>query len=953
MFASCCIYFCEGKPICQQKNCAAAQTLPKALRKATFLLMSEKYIRVLRSLLPEAMLRRLELDPERLDRLAERRWVTVLFADISGFTPLCERLDPEEVMELVNLLFERLSRCVRRHGGTVDKFLGDALMAVFGAPVSHSDDPHRAVRAALEMLAATEEFNRSAKARRAGAKLSISIGINTGFVVSGFVGDDTHREYTVFGDGVNTAARLEQSAPAGEILVGSETYEATKRSFRFERVGSLALRGKTRPEEVWRVVGAEPPITLDEDEKIIIHDEQTAAFITENLGRGDHFAVKTDPTAADYWRRWLLANFGGEVVVAEPVPGRGFGVVEAIVGSLPGGKLEREEFIAQAAKALEEALGNRCLVVFRSERCDDGSAAVLQKLEGKAVLWLGEDAPSFVARTHTQRKLSKVGVARAAKAFFGAKRISRKAAQTLWSTTHGERGHLLHLLRYLRRRNAVFEKRGVLTISGDAAIPGNTSAYAMEYLDSLPPRLREDVVKASVLGERFPADVLRELLGRVPQEVFEVEGSWARFRFWLLQRVAYESLTSPVRRRLHSLAARAYKRAAVAKELAVPPQILGKYGVRRAKKELAESRLEEFAPELALHCELAGRWREAFRYLVAAGEQQRRRWSYHEALGYFERASRIGMRMVKRWRNHSQLADILFTAGELAFVLGRYNDALRFNRAAARLGKEAEKPEILFGALVRMAVIFNETGKFVAADALYSAALRILETLPTSRERERRRAQVLLNLGTLRAQLGELDRAKGLLKKALSLARSTDDAQMTSQALTNLGWIFERTGRLRRAERLYLLALRIDTDRGDIIGQAQTLVNLANTKRALGELDAAVKMLRKAMRLFEKVGDFAGIAVAANNLGEFLRELGEAERALKLHIRARRMAKRIGDPFLQADCAKNLASDYAALGENAKALREFSKAQKLFRKLGEEDEADEIAKRISELAAQG
>ena len=160
----------------------------------------------------------------------QRKVVTVLFCDLVGSTALGESTDPEALRTRMRRYFEDLRAIIERHGGTVEKFVGDAVMAVFGIPVSHEDDALRAVRAASEMRAAIAEHGLEAR-----------IGINTGEVVAGGEG-----ETLVTGDAVNVAARLEQAAGAGEMLIGAETQQLVRDAVEAEPVEPLALKGKSR-----------------------------------------------------------------------------------------------------------------------------------------------------------------------------------------------------------------------------------------------------------------------------------------------------------------------------------------------------------------------------------------------------------------------------------------------------------------------------------------------------------------------------------------------------------------------------------------------------------------------------------------------------------------------------------------------------------------------------------
>lgn len=192
--------------------------------------------------------------PDKIDSEADRRTISVLFADLSGFTAMSERLDPEIMQTLQNELFEELTAAVQGFGGFVDKFIGDALLALFGAPAAHEDDPERAVRAALDMIRRTEQLSERAKGY-AGSPLQLHIGINTGHVVAGELGVGVAKSYSVTGDTVNTAQRLQSMAPPGEVMVGPLTHRLTRHAFSYESLGEITLKGKMGSVLVHRLKG--------------------------------------------------------------------------------------------------------------------------------------------------------------------------------------------------------------------------------------------------------------------------------------------------------------------------------------------------------------------------------------------------------------------------------------------------------------------------------------------------------------------------------------------------------------------------------------------------------------------------------------------------------------------------------------------------------------------------
>ncbi|MGH7540314.1 MAG: adenylate/guanylate cyclase domain-containing protein, partial [Gemmatimonadota bacterium] len=182
----------------------------------------------------------------------ERKVVTVLFADLVGFTSRSERLDPEDVRAMLTPYFARLREELERRGGTVEKFIGDAVMAVFGAPTAHEDDPERAVRAALAIREALAEMNEQDPE----LDLHVRVGITTGEALVSLGASPLQGEGMAAGDVVNTAARLQTAAPVDGIVVGETTYRATERAIEYRSGEPVQAKGKTEPVPVWEAVEA-------------------------------------------------------------------------------------------------------------------------------------------------------------------------------------------------------------------------------------------------------------------------------------------------------------------------------------------------------------------------------------------------------------------------------------------------------------------------------------------------------------------------------------------------------------------------------------------------------------------------------------------------------------------------------------------------------------------------
>ena len=192
-------------------------------------------------------------DQETKDNIMEPKdlTATILFTDIIGFTRLSEQMPPREINMLLNEYFSRMTDIVFKYDGTLDKYIGDGLMAVFGAPMEKEDDPERALRAAQEMRRELAEMRDNSGSER---RINIRIGINTGRVVAGNIGSPKRMDYSVIGDPVNIASRLESIAQPNQILIGEETYRLVKGKFEINRVGPKMVKGKSAEIMVYEVI---------------------------------------------------------------------------------------------------------------------------------------------------------------------------------------------------------------------------------------------------------------------------------------------------------------------------------------------------------------------------------------------------------------------------------------------------------------------------------------------------------------------------------------------------------------------------------------------------------------------------------------------------------------------------------------------------------------------------
>jgi class 3 adenylate cyclase/predicted ATPase len=237
------------------------------------------------------------MDVAQQEMEGENRLVTALFADISGFTPMSQELSPEASVEKVNQCFQVITDAVYRYEGSINRFIGDCVLAFFGAPLTHENDPERAIMAALDMREAVSQIG-----------LNVSIGINTGMTYFGPIGTQQHLEVSAYGHDVNLAKRLQDSAEPGQIFVGTGTYRLTRRAFDFNYLDAVTLKGITSPVPVYEVLGVK-----ERPEKLRGIEGMRARMI----GREHEFAELKEATDAWLGGQGQIVSIIGEAGIGK------------------------------------------------------------------------------------------------------------------------------------------------------------------------------------------------------------------------------------------------------------------------------------------------------------------------------------------------------------------------------------------------------------------------------------------------------------------------------------------------------------------------------------------------------------------------------------------------------------------------------------------------------------
>jgi class 3 adenylate cyclase/tetratricopeptide (TPR) repeat protein len=537
-------------------------------------------------------------------QLHERKLASVLFADIVGFTSLAERTDPEIVARAVDAAFRELGKVVAAHGGTVDKFMGDSVMAVFGVPVAHEDDAERAVAAALAM-------------RDLGGELVFSIGVNSGEVMATAVG--RAGDMTVIGDTVNVAARLEKTAGPGEVLCGRLTVELARNRVRFREHQPVLLKGKREPVEVWVAESLRPPGNLDleigdgppligRDDELSFLSAQWRRVIKERHTRvllvsGDpgsgktrlHSELARAAAAEATVIRTTYPAYGAlggarlaKDILAQlgPVTDAGVnarlrsiaGVLEPSLESIDPIGMRHEQLWAFLRLLREKAASDPLLLVIDDMHlCDERTLELMSKAASRLsdlpvlMLFAGRDEPgdwlaSFPDATSVRlAPLQRADAATLAAAFVPDMPLAVEAAEFLAERASGNPLYLRELVAMGQARGLFVQSGGCFRLATYEAIPATLQAILAGRLDALEPRQKLALQHVAVLGGAATADnvgrlgttqsasVLATLVGaglllQRTDGVYETEDS-------LLREVAYETLPREVRGELHRRAA--------------------------------------------------------------------------------------------------------------------------------------------------------------------------------------------------------------------------------------------------------------------------------------------------------------------------------------------------------------------------------------------------------------
>ena len=936
------------------------------------------------------------------DLREERRLVTCLFADLSGFTPLADRLDPEELLEVIDPIIERLTNIVGRYEGYVDKFAGDALLAFFGAPVAQEDDAHRALLVALEMH--QEIASIGPELPPDAGELTLHVGVNTGHVVARVLGTDIRMDYSVLGDAVILAQRLESAAPAGETFVGPTTFALTQERFDFESVGELTLKGKQEPVSAWRLKGKR---ALARNSVALVGRDAEMSSIELVLDRlstssGSVISVVGEPgvgksrlttearrlaeARAQRWLTarclaygtgiayWPFADLVRRLVGIHPKDGPekasplldgtfaalGLDVYRPFMARMLGLPApEVDDFDPESfRRGLHEAFIGSVEVLCRDQPtvlaiedlhwADPSSLALTSDLA--AVTQERSLVLCITARTEAVGTLLEVaaGADDGHRLALQLDPLDAPAIEPLVSEVLGgpagrdvidlvnERAvgnpfYAIEIVRAMVDGGSLLQVDGRWSLSAGTdvrTIPPTIEGVLSARIDLLPSQVATTLQVASVIGRRVRlpllegthpvADVKAHLDALLSAGFLERSASNEQddeeeliFHHALVQDVAYARLLRRDRRALH------LRVAEVAEEL---------YGANDDTIDL-----------LARHLHLAEAGEKAITYLIRAGRRAARLFANDEALIHLQHAADIS----KTNPEHDRyLDDILLEIAALQELRGNYEEALvlygevrsRSNSPSAWKGvaashrnrseyakaldtiEEALSQDFPSGGLPDL---YLEKGWILSREGKYSEALQALQEglMTAGKRKDDVVGQIHLQITRATSVLGEMNEA---LKHALAgvmIFESSNDLKGFVTAMRILGDTYRQSDLYDDAAEALRRGLSLARKTGNAEEVGGCLINLGLVEMSRQASEAAIDCDREAIDVFRSISHISGQAIGHSNLAEKLVLAGRTDEAIVEAGKALELAESIGHRQTIADVTDTIAMIHLANGE--------------------------------------
>ncbi|HEX3456097.1 MAG TPA: adenylate/guanylate cyclase domain-containing protein [Gaiellaceae bacterium] len=891
-------------------------------------------------------------------QLEERKLVTAIFVDLVGSTAHAERHDPEDVSSRLRAYHDRLRSELERFGGTVEKFIGDAVVALFGALIANEDDPERALRAAFAIREAIGALN----AADAWLALEVRIGIATGEALVRTQAATASGETLAMGDVMNTAARIQSAASPGAVLVDRATYEVTRHAVQYASAKPLVAKGKTEPVEVWEADGLKelparrhsnaPFVGRQRELAVLDHQWRrvrgdgrpaTALLLAEaGTGKTRLLAAFAERTGAPvYWGRCLaygeagaygpvaelLVAAGADRAVDEAPPDTDglrtiSAALDAVVGVGSSEGITEGELRWGVRRALELVAAEPIVLAFDDLHWADPALAelvlFLEKSEspllilGSARPELAASQPTLVAAGDRRLVVSLPPLTSAESHELVSELLGSNATpQGLESVLAAAEGNPLFLEESV---HMLAEGGGTATV---LAAPPSLRSMIGARLDRLPDLQRHLSLRASVVGRSFWPGAVASLNGVVEG----IEGALEA-----LSRLDVADERSPST--IHGEREFAFKHDLI-REVAygrLPKGLRVELHVRCAEWIALQQEQDEFVEIGAHHleqaCRLAGELERspipppveaAVEALRAAALKAERREGLREADRLYERALRLVA------DDHPEIAvELRLRRARVLAALGDLDEAEERFRAVVGDAGVVGRADLRGAALVGLGNVLQKQGRGAEARVSLGDANAIAEETGDTKLQ----VQTLFELATLaRDFAGDHELAVSELERALELAAGLDDRALRAEGQLRLGFLLFADGALEQAEAALVRSAAIGSELGSRRDETRATFMQAYTAFYRGRVEEAERLALGAQEWFERTGDSYFRIQNLRALGRYAFARGDVDEAVRRLEAGLELAQPSGG-WLVAELSGMLAEILARAGrlEEARAV---------------------------------
>lgn len=922
---------------------------------------------------------------------SERREATVIFLDIKDFTRLAELLDPEEATDILNHIFQPIINIIYKYEGSINKFLGDGLMIVFGTPYSHENDPERAVRACLEIMESIEK-NGEIEIDNRKIKLKARIGINTGLCISGEIGSSARKEFTVIGDTVNLASRLQANVKSGDILVAEKTYQRVKDNFIFSRPHKLKIRGKENLITAYIIKGIK---------KITTYQKQIERIYSSFVGRKKELNILKNLLRKSYQYKGQIIKIIGELGVGKSrliieltkdKLAQNFNILSTDCSSWEKSKpyaplqkifyrifeIKFEDDIRIIEKRIEEKINSidssLLFAVPYFSQLLSAKITPLEELMGKSreelnlfikaatklflglsiqkpvllvvedIQWLDDASLEFI--TYLSRAIAEVPIF-----IICSLRKSLQKVEFLPEIKSLEilplaKDESIKLIKSLIKDEEIFRAIKENIASASAGNP----LFIEEITQSI-----ESKKLADILHFQIPDTVQSIVSARIDllpisskEVLYQAAVMGKYFELSLFQKVTKieNALLLNILQELKNyefiLEKETYPRQhfsfkhSLIQEVAYNSLL---YKTRRnfhfqiglTIENTFSTNLEAKVEELAYHFKNSNHKEKAMFYLNKAGDKAQSLYAFKNAINYYLDCIKI---LETTKLDKERLARFSEIYNKLAFsqsIVGERKEAeINLNKALEYCRKTKDKDnESLI--LMNMGNFYGDIGQWDKAIEYFQDSLSITNRIGDSK----RRARILKSVGLAYIFKGDTSTGYSYLKESLNICKEIKAEVLYAMVLNNMGIYYDMVGEWENAVKYYKKSLSIYKKLNNLIQISNTMGNIGFAYSYLNKSKIAIYHFKESIILSEKIGDIYNKGINLIHLGEEYLKKDNFSKTKYYITQAEEIFKKLDDKLGLADVFKLKAILFKKLKEWKNSDKYYKKAIKIYSQQGD------------------